>query len=81
MEERRELEIPEQRVKEKETGHGAQLQQEPTEKVSVDCGYGEFRQDEQGKLGRQTGPILSGKRNVDNESGGRKLVSNEKSED
>ena len=36
MEERRELEIPEQRVKEKEMGHGAQLQQEPTERVRVE---------------------------------------------
>ena len=76
-EERRELEIPEQRVKEKETGRGAQLWQEPTESQSGGCGYGEFRQ---GKLGRQPGPIPSGKRNIE-KSGGRNLVSNEKPED
>lgn len=36
MKERKELEIPEQRVKEKELGCGAQLQQEPTERVRAE---------------------------------------------
>lgn len=62
------------RGKEKEMGHGAQQGQ------GGDCGCGEFRQDEQGKLGRQTGRVPSGKRNVDDKSVGRILVSNEKCE-
>lgn len=48
MEERRELEIREQRITEKGVRHGAQLQREPTKSQSGGCGHGNLGKISQG---------------------------------